>query len=201
MTNALKQFEHALLISRVANRFAMEHDTPEAMKKYLQEHPGADRSNHKVKNAPGSSDSKGDSGPSDDDYQGSDAYKTKRDPEYYPEKAPKGMKYPSELGSLPKHVEDAVMEMTEIDLDKDKSYRHPALKRVQKSLMKRLKTEKDEVMKEFRQLEDLRDEISRKARSQKTDATADPYRFAGRKLYHAWQAYSAAIQEHGRKAR
>lgn len=37
-------FEEALAV-----RFAMEHDSPEALKKYLQEHPGADKSNHTVK--------------------------------------------------------------------------------------------------------------------------------------------------------
>lgn len=188
------------MIDRIASRFAMEHDTPEAMAKYLEKHKKADRSKHTVKKkGPESAKSDDDEGPSDADYQGSEDYKTKKDPDYYPEKAPSGMKYPSELGSLPKHVEDAVMSMTEIDLDKDKSYRNPALKSAKKALMKRLKTEKDEVMKEMRQIEDLRDDVSRKARSKKSDAEADPYRFAGRKLYHAWQAYNAAIQEHGRK--
>lgn len=42
--SAKTAFENALL-----NRTAMEHDTPEAMAKYLKEHPDADRSNHTVK--------------------------------------------------------------------------------------------------------------------------------------------------------
>lgn len=36
-------------LSAVANRVSMEHSSPEALKKYLQEHPGADKSNHTVK--------------------------------------------------------------------------------------------------------------------------------------------------------
>ena len=38
------------IIKRLAARYlkAMEFDTPEAMKKYLKEHPGADKSKHKV---------------------------------------------------------------------------------------------------------------------------------------------------------
>ncbi|MFA6234138.1 MAG: hypothetical protein WC824_08130, partial [Bacteroidota bacterium] len=33
----------------ILRKTAMEFDTPEALKKYLDEHPGADRSNHTVK--------------------------------------------------------------------------------------------------------------------------------------------------------
>lgn len=46
---ALIEFENALAADRVATRFAMEHDSPEALKKYLKEHPDADRSKHHVK--------------------------------------------------------------------------------------------------------------------------------------------------------
>jgi len=44
-----KAFEHALLVKRVATRFAMEFPTDEALKEYLKEHPDADRSKHSVK--------------------------------------------------------------------------------------------------------------------------------------------------------
>jgi len=44
-----KAFENALLADRVASRFATEFPTDEALKKYLKEHPDADRSNHSVK--------------------------------------------------------------------------------------------------------------------------------------------------------
>lgn len=49
MGNPVREFEDALVSDRVVRRFAMEHDTPEALKKYLQEHPGADRAKHHVK--------------------------------------------------------------------------------------------------------------------------------------------------------
>ena len=47
--NARTTFEDALIATRIATRFAMEHSSPEALKEYLKEHPGADRSNHSVK--------------------------------------------------------------------------------------------------------------------------------------------------------
>lgn len=48
---ALESFQHELLVRRVASRFveAMEHDSPEALKKYLKDHPNADPKNHTVK--------------------------------------------------------------------------------------------------------------------------------------------------------
>ena len=57
------EFEQALLIERVANRtdrVAFEHDSPEALAKYLKDNPGADKSKHTVKKPkdakPGSKD-------------------------------------------------------------------------------------------------------------------------------------------------
>jgi len=52
MSTIVRDFELALLVDRVVNRFAMEHDSPDALKEYLKEHPGADRKNHKVKKVP-----------------------------------------------------------------------------------------------------------------------------------------------------
>jgi hypothetical protein len=51
MSNPVKEFEHALLVNRVASRYcqAMEFPTEEALKKYLKEHPDADKSKHTVK--------------------------------------------------------------------------------------------------------------------------------------------------------
>jgi hypothetical protein len=67
-------YGNALLSQRVAIRYAferdaMEFDTPEALKKYLQNHPGADKSKHSVKE-------KDDSvGPMEDDFsQSSDVW-------------------------------------------------------------------------------------------------------------------------------
>lgn len=47
--NPRKEFEHSILVNRVASRFAMEFPTEEAKAKYLKEHPGADKSKHTVK--------------------------------------------------------------------------------------------------------------------------------------------------------
>lgn len=55
IVNELQDFKDALLATKVAGRFAaeapvaMEFTSPEAMKKYLEDHPGADPANHSVK--------------------------------------------------------------------------------------------------------------------------------------------------------
>jgi len=49
MKTACTEFEHALLVNRVASRYATEFPTEEALKKYLKDHPGADKSKHTVK--------------------------------------------------------------------------------------------------------------------------------------------------------
>jgi hypothetical protein len=53
MSKELIAFKQAILTRRVVARYmskvGMEHDTPEAMKEYLKDHPGADKSNHTVK--------------------------------------------------------------------------------------------------------------------------------------------------------
>src|SRR5262252_4919625 len=65
-------FEEALIAQRVADRVmtSMEHNSPEALKQYLHEHPDADPSKHKVKKAP----------PSDEDYL-REGLKDEKDPE------------------------------------------------------------------------------------------------------------------------
>lgn len=130
------------------------------------------------------------------EYQASDEYKSGKDRDYYPKKAPAGMKYPSELSGLGP-LKAVVLSMFEEDLDKDRAYRHPAIKKLQKSLAKRFETEEggDEVLDEMRKLESFKAKMSEKMRDAKTDAAADPYRFAMRKIYHAWQGYNAALQD------
>lgn len=51
MDSRLRSFEDALIVRNVVARTltAMEHATPEALKKYLHEHPDADPKNHRVK--------------------------------------------------------------------------------------------------------------------------------------------------------
>jgi len=47
----LRAFQDAILVRRLIARMrtSMEHSSPEAMKEYLHEHPGADKSNHHVR--------------------------------------------------------------------------------------------------------------------------------------------------------
>jgi len=60
----IQAFETSLLVDRVATRFATEFPTPEALKKYLRDHPDADKSKHSVKKQDGKQD-KADSGVAD----------------------------------------------------------------------------------------------------------------------------------------
>ena len=55
MDPLLRSFEDAVIARNVVARLkgAMEHATPEALKKYLHEHPDADPSNHRVKKQEG----------------------------------------------------------------------------------------------------------------------------------------------------
>ena len=50
----------------------MEHDSPEALKKYLHEHPDADKSKHTVKGKPKSKDESKDE--DDSEYEGGSEY-------------------------------------------------------------------------------------------------------------------------------
>jgi DNA-binding ferritin-like protein len=61
---ALEAFQHELMTRRVASRFveAMEHATPEALGKYLKDHPNADKSKHTVKKKDEGGKSKSESG-------------------------------------------------------------------------------------------------------------------------------------------
>jgi len=58
--NPRQIFEHVLLVNRVASRYATEFPTEEALKKYLKDHPDADKSKHKVKKKEESTTSKAD---------------------------------------------------------------------------------------------------------------------------------------------
>jgi len=53
VNDPVKAFEHALLVDRVVRRYAArwatEFPSEEALKKYLREHPDADKSKHTVK--------------------------------------------------------------------------------------------------------------------------------------------------------
>lgn len=60
-------FESALLGERVASRFAKTFGTPEALRRYLRDHPGADRAKHTVKKNQDGSDVKPKEKPSTSD--------------------------------------------------------------------------------------------------------------------------------------
>jgi len=59
MTTSLEAFKTSLMAQRVASRFATEFPSEEALKDYLHEHPGADKSKHTVKKDDGEEKGKG----------------------------------------------------------------------------------------------------------------------------------------------
>jgi len=162
---------------------AMEFKTQEAMDEYLKAHPKAKPENHSVAF-------------NHDEHHKSDTYKNERKNGYYPQKAPPGLKVPPEVKAMPKHLQDAMEKMPDADLDKDKAYRHPAVKALQKDLVKRMKSgEKDKVQKEFHAVDDIKSDLVKKQMSAKTDEEADQYRFPMRKMYQVWRAYNAAMSD------
>ena len=141
-----------------------------------------------------------------DTYHKDPEYKTKRNRAYYPTKAPPGATTPKEIDEkLSPEQKSWYDTMAEEDLDTDKSYAHPALKKVKKTLIDRIKSGKmspDELAKQMSDLERFKLDISYKYTDAKNDADADHYRFPMRKVYHLWQAYNDAIQsDEVRKAR
>jgi len=72
--NARRDFEQALMVERVASRvrLAMEHDSPEALAKYLKEHPDADKAKHTVKKPDGAKAQK--NAPKQDSKSNDDAF-------------------------------------------------------------------------------------------------------------------------------
>jgi hypothetical protein len=187
--NPVNAFEDAILSQRVATRYSTEHEgmefpSQEALDKYLQSHPKADKSKHKVRRT-------------EKDYQKSEDYKTKKDPDYYPKKMPEGMKLPE----IPAKWKEMAEGMPEEDLDKSRAYNHPAVKKLTKKFVSDLKSKKitvEELGKAYQEVMDLKSKHGEKMRDAKTDAEADPHRFAMRKLYKVWQAINAAGQEYNK---
>lgn len=99
MSNPVQEFEDALIVDRVTTRFAMEHDSPEALKKYFREHPGADKSNHRVKKQEGAGKSPRSKEP-DSSLADAEAARSKT-------RSEASSKEFDELKSLQKKVEDA----------------------------------------------------------------------------------------------
>ncbi len=176
---------------------AMEHASPEARKEYLHEHPNADPANHQVSKSEKPEKKLTKQQVRDADYQRSPEYKTKRDPDYYPQKAPPGWKMPSEVSSLGSEIAEYAESMPDEDLDKNKAYSHRSVKALKKKLLDRVKAgaPKEELSKEYGKIFDARMDLSRKEMAAKTDFEADKYRFAGRKLYQTWRAYNDLFQD------
>lgn len=198
---AAESFKQAVAVEEVASRFAMEFDSPEALKKYLKEHPGADKSKHTVKKKDESKDS--DSG-DDDDYekyidsekhQSSDAYSSGRAKGYYPQKMPKGMKLPE----VPEKFTDAMKSMPDEDLDTEDAYEHRAVKKLTKQVLTKLKKGElsvDDAVKDGEEAHKLGMRFMSDQVEAKTDKEADPPRFAGRKMTNVWRAYKEALGEY-----
>jgi len=201
MSNPVKDFEYAILVNRVATRYAdelvaMEFPTEDALDKYLKEHPKADKANHTVN--PNKKPSRKEKlEVSDREHQKSEAYKTEKAKDYYPQKAPEGMKLP-DMG-VSAHLTELAKNMPDEDLDKNKAYNHPAVKKLVKQLLAdhkagKIDYEKD-IMGAYKELQAAKSKTFDKYMDAKTDAEADPYRFATRKLYQVWRAYNDAFQQ------
>jgi len=203
----LKAFRDAVIVRNVAARHvkatedgtvAMEFPTEEARKNYLQQHPKADPSKHTVRDpsAPKKPSKKEQAAAGEAAHQKSEAYSKGKKKDYYPQKMPEGMEMPKEVKALPKQIQQWVDSMPDEDLDKDQGYKHKAVKEVAKQVLQDLKNgDEKTVQEEFQRLYQLKSETFDKYMNAKTDAEADPYRFATRKLTQVWRAYSNAISD------
>lgn len=213
MSRELQSFKDALLVRNVIARHlaadeheAMEFNTPEALQKYLEKHPKADKSRHTVKKTePDAANDNADTGPSDEAYQKSDAYKTKKDQDYYPQKAPPGLPEPEDVKQILSQFSDEqkswMNSLPDEDLDKNEAYEHPKLKKVMKHLMQQVlkgHVQASELNDEMEKIQVLKDQLSHKMRNSKSDAEADQYRFPLRKLYKLWQCYNDTWQKASR---
>jgi len=127
----------------------------------------------------------------DKHYKDSD-YKTGTTKGYYPLKEPPGLKEAPEMKEVPENIKKWMGMVTVKDLEKNESYNHPGLKKVQKELEKMTADEvKDVYNKTW--VSGIRGKFHDKMMEAKTDEDADMYRFPMRRLYHVWQAANAAL--------
>lgn len=126
------------------------------------------------------------------EHQKSEAYKTKKNRDYYPKKPPAGMKLPK----LPAEFEDAVKSMPDADLSQSKSHNHPAVKALAKKLIADVRSGKmsfEELQAQSERVRKARDAFSDAQMLAKTDAESDPPRFAARKMTQVHRAYNDAL--------
>jgi hypothetical protein len=135
---------------------------------------------------------------SDEDYQKSDAYKISKSKDYYPQKAPSGMKLPS----IPSEFKSLAEGMPDIDMGHE-AYNHPAVKKLSTKLLSDLKSgkvEASDMAKEGDKAHKLMLDFMGKATDAETDEHGDPFRFAGRKMFQVWRAYNFALQTANQRA-
>lgn len=194
LMNPRKAFEQVL-------KQAIEFHTEEARNKYFEEHPDADKSKHTVKKEdkeekPKKPSKKERAEAPEREHQNSEAYKTEKSETYHPSKMPEGMKLP-DMG-VSAHFVELTKGMPDEDLTKDKAYNHPAVKKLTKKLLadhKKGKLAYKSIETDYLELEEARSKMVKKFTAAKSDAEADPYRFAMRKLQQTWRAYNAAMQQ------
>lgn len=213
MTREIRSFKNAILVRNVLVRYlaaeeheSMEFSTPEAFQKYLEKHPKADKSKHTVKKTePGAANDNADTSGSEAAHQKSEAYKTTKDSDYYPQKAPSNLPEPADVKAIYDQFDDEqkswMKSLPDEDLDKNEAYEHPKLKKVMKHLLQQVTKgtiSASDLNNEMEKIQVLKDQLSNKMRASKSDAEADQYRFPMRKLYKLWQCYNDAWQKASR---
>jgi hypothetical protein len=101
MRTPVQAFEHAILVKRVATRFATEFPTENALKLYLKDHPDADKSKHSVAKGDGGSKSKGEKA------KGPDATLANAEAAKSTSRSAETDKHLDEMKGLKKKVDDA----------------------------------------------------------------------------------------------
>lgn len=106
------------------------------------------------------------------------------------------MKLPVEILSLPPHVRGYVEAMPREALSKDKSYTHPKIKAVHRTLMDRFRdgTKRKTLLKEWDQIEKL----NRLLNERLLDTKAQGYEIAARLLQYTRRAYNLLFSDIGK---
>ena len=133
---------------------------------------------------------------SDAEYQQSEQYKTgPKNKDYYPKEPPQGMRWFDV--NLDQPLLGWFWDMPNKDLDSNRGYSHPAFKNVLKEIL--VLVSKGELdWADYHRMDTavrkLQFDMVDKDIFAKTDAEADPYRFAGRKAMHLWRVFNYLMQ-------
>lgn len=131
--------------------------------------------------------------------QKSPDYASKKTTDYYPQKMPKGLELPKEVGSMGETMEKYIRSMPDNDLDKEEAYSHPKVKAVRNKLIKALKSgelTKEKFYEDFKAIEDLGYKVHENYMSAKTDKESDPHRFLSRKIYQTTRAFRDVVNNY-----